>query len=99
MTELISAKKQQKANLTILIVSSILITAFLFFIDEGNYNFKWAKDIFHWLIFLVYALPIFLFQFLISKAISKKVAGIKKNAISIIIGALIGITFVIGLIF
>jgi len=35
-------------------INSFLITQFLFFIDEGYYNFKWMMNIGNWLIFSFY---------------------------------------------
>lgn len=51
---------------------AVVTTTFLFYIDEGNYNFGWTRNIGNWLVFLVYvgviygvqllfALPLFRF--------------------------------------
>lgn len=35
-------------------INSFLITQFLFFIDEGCYDFRWMTNIGNWLVFLFY---------------------------------------------
>lgn len=37
-------------------VVAFLITNFLFFIDEGYYDFRWMKEAGNWFVFLVYVL-------------------------------------------
>jgi len=43
---------------------SIVTTLFLFYIDEGFYNFKWMLNIGNWIAFLVYVAAIFGVQLL-----------------------------------
>jgi len=81
-------------ELYILSTSAILITLFLFFIDEGNYNFAWVKEPFAWVIFMIYAIPIFLGQVFVSRYIPKKNPR-KKLVLSVLIGSVIGITFTV----
>lgn len=38
---------------------SVLLTGFLFFLDEGYYNFEWMKNWGNWIVFLIYSLVIF----------------------------------------
>ncbi len=83
-------------ELYILGISSILITLFLFFIDEGNYDFNWTAEPFVWVIFLIYAVPIFLGQLLLSKVVLKKINQTRRIILSILIGTAIGMTFTIG---
>jgi hypothetical protein len=49
----------------ILLASSVLLTLFLFYIDEGYYNFKWMLKMSNWLAFIIYVFPVFGFQLLI----------------------------------
>ncbi|MDY8138224.1 hypothetical protein [Aquimarina sp. 2201CG5-10] len=89
----------QKTELYILAISSILITSFLFFIDEGNYNFSWVTEPFVWLVFLLYAIPIFLGQLLLLKIVLKRLNGLNKIILSILMGSVLGITCTIALLF
>ncbi|MDH7445945.1 hypothetical protein [Aquimarina sp. 2201CG14-23] len=92
----VSSKNKE---LFILGISSILITLFLFFIDEGNYDFNWVAEPFVWIIFLIYAVPIFLGQLLVSKVMLKNISQTNKMLLSILIGSVIGITCTIGILF
>jgi len=44
---------------------SIVITLFLFYIDEGFYNFKWMLNVGNWIAFLVYVAAIYIAQLLL----------------------------------
>lgn len=79
----------------IFLVSSILLTLFLFFIDEGNYSFNWIRSFYALIIAFIYALPMFLIQFLIFKSLSKKFSTKEKYLISIPFGLIIGTMLVV----
>ncbi|MER3328253.1 MAG: hypothetical protein RIF34_01655, partial [Candidatus Kapaibacterium sp.] len=40
---------------TPMVISSIIVTIFLLYIDEGYYNFSWMTNIGNWLVGAVYA--------------------------------------------
>lgn len=42
----------------IVLLNAIVITLFLFYIDEGYYNFNWMKEKGAWLIFSIYVMLI-----------------------------------------
>ncbi|MHA7058930.1 hypothetical protein ACWGOQ_0017020 [Aquimarina sp. M1] len=84
-------------ELLILGVSSVLITLFLFFIDEANYSFSWTTEPYVWIIFLIYAIPIFLGQLALSKVILKKISKTKRIVLSMLLGSILGITCTIGI--
>lgn len=44
------------------LVSSIVATFFLFYIDEGLYNFAWIKEAGAWIVFSIYVLIFFTLQ-------------------------------------
>lgn len=39
-------------------ITSVVITFFLFYIDEGYYNFKWMKDPGNWMALVIYVMLI-----------------------------------------
>ncbi|MBD77740.1 MAG: hypothetical protein CL840_02210 [Crocinitomicaceae bacterium] len=96
---MIKANTQGKENIVILVLSALLITIFLFFIDEGYYNFKWMANVGNWIPFVVYAVAILAGQLLVSKFLLRNFKGSAKTPISIIGGAIIGVLFVISVIF
>ena len=81
----------------ILLGSSVIITLFLFYIDEGYYNFKWMLQLSNWFAFVIYIIPVFGFQLLVFKLISKIFSSQISTILSIIIGAIIGLILVIYL--
>jgi hypothetical protein len=52
-------------------ITSLLIVMFLFYIDEGYYDFRWMKDIGNWIAFFVY----FIFTFTIMWVVSYFLLG------------------------
>ena len=38
---------------------SLILTLFLFFIDEGYYDFRWMKDLGNWFVFVIYVVGIY----------------------------------------
>ena len=66
-----------------LAVSSLGLTLFLAFVDEGNYNFNWAYDVGSWGAILVYFGLIYLIHLLVFKLALGKFEKIGK-AISLI---------------
>jgi hypothetical protein len=81
----------------VLLASSVIFTLFLFYIDEGYYNFKWMLQLSNWFAFVIYIIPIFGFQLLVLKLIGKIFSSQTSTFLSIIIGAIIGLTLVIYL--
>ena len=81
----------------ILLGSSVIITLFLFYIDEGYYNFKWMLQLSNWFAFVIYIIHIFGFQLLVLKLIGKIFSSQISTFLSIIIGAIIGLILVIYL--
>ena len=82
-------------NPLVFLASSILLTLFLFFIDEGNYSFNWIGSFYALIIAFIYALPMFLFQFLIFKSLSEKFSPKEKYLISIPFGLITGTILVV----
>lgn len=74
-------------NLTV----SVLLTTFLFYIDEGYYNFNWTRNIGNWIMFVVYAGSMFLGQTLTEKFILKKYTGNSKSILTSLIGIPLGV--------
>lgn len=76
-------------------VTAVLITVFLFFIDEGYYNFRWMADPGSWVVFPFYAVPIFALQLLFSLVILRSYHGRGKILLSIAGGVLTTLVLVI----
>ncbi len=50
---------------------SIVITLFLFYIDEGFYDFRWMLNIGNWIAFLVYVAVIYAAQLILTLPVFK----------------------------
>ena len=99
MIQTAPSTKTTSDRLPVLIISSILITLYLFYLDEGYYNFKWMTSVSNWIAFMVYALSIFIGQLFVSSVILKKYHGLGKVLLSVFGGAVIGVLFVMYAIF
>jgi len=78
---------------------AILFTQFLFFIDEGYYDFRWMKSIGNWIVFPVYTVPIFLCQLGFSWLIRRITASFWGTIASVVLGSIVGTVIVANLIF
>ena len=75
-----------KAELFPPFLSALIIVLFLFFIDEGYYNFNWMANWGNWIVFVMYMAIFFPIQWLISHFLFAKITGWKK------IAAMVGLT-------
>ncbi|HAD97749.1 MAG TPA: hypothetical protein DCG19_10110 [Cryomorphaceae bacterium] len=82
-------------NYLLLAFSSILVTMFLFFIDEGYYDFRWMRDGGNWLIFMIYAGLIYLGQRLVYYLIQRYYQGRAKMVLSVLGGSALGVSLVV----
>lgn len=57
--------KLSNRALIVFFFGAFFTISFLFFIDEGYYNFNWMSVGFNWLIFAFYAIPVFFLQVII----------------------------------
>ncbi len=91
-TESISA--QRNYQLIVPFVSALLIVLFLFFIDEGYYDFRWMTDPGNWLAFLMYLAVFFVIQSLIYNFGLSYLKGPVKNILMLGV-VTVGIVFLI----
>ena len=76
----------RKSEILLPLVSAFIIVNFLFFIDEGYYDFRWMAEWGNWLAFFIYMVIFFPVQLLISHFFFRALSGWKK------IVAMIGVT-------
>jgi hypothetical protein len=76
-------------------LSAVGVTMFLFFIDEGYYNFNWMMNIGNWIAFLIYVTGLLTGQFLSNSLILRKYKGEKKTLLTSIIGIPLGTAMII----
>lgn len=85
----LSVQITENKDVLTLIISAVGITFFIFFIDEGYYNFNWMKNIGNWIMFIPYSGTIFLSQLFFYKIILRGYNKKGKVAISSISGPIV----------
>jgi uncharacterized protein YqgC (DUF456 family) len=79
--------------------SALIITLFLFFVDEGFYNYQWMSNGDNWIAFGIYFLILFLGQFLTYLFISKVLGWHKRMFLSNTLGSILGMFLAFGVLF
>jgi hypothetical protein len=72
-------------------LSAFALIAFLFFIDEGHYNFQWTKDGWVWLLFFVYSGAAMAGQIITADLILNNYRGKRKTLYTNLIGLPLGL--------
>lgn len=67
------------------------VTLFLFYIDEGYYNFKWMLNIGNWVVFAIYVSILFFAQWLIIKTVTYKNEDKTMRNLKYLLGIVIGL--------
>lgn len=83
----LSATQAIRTHLLLPFLSALGIVMFLFFIDEGYYDFRWMGDPGNWIVFGLYMGIMFLFQWLISHFLLRRLHGTRK-AIAMLAGVM-----------
>ena len=78
--------------------TAMIITLFLFYIDEGAYNFAWMKNAGNWIPFALYISGIVGGQVFINQLLLKKQNGKHKLLFTALFGVPLGIVFTIAFI-
>jgi hypothetical protein len=66
MSQTVTQQDRTLDHLIIPLLASFILVGFLFFIDEGYYDFRWMKDPGAWFVFGLYSLGIFPLQWAVS---------------------------------
>jgi hypothetical protein len=72
-------------------LSAFGLITFMFFIDEGHYNFQWTKDGWVWLLFFVYTGAAMAGQIITADLLLKNYKGKRKILYTNLIGLPLGI--------
>jgi hypothetical protein len=73
-----SLQNHKEVDLISPLVSALIIVLFLFFIDEGYYDFRWMAEWGNWLVFVIYMIIFFPVQWIISHFVFRRLEGWKK---------------------
>ncbi|MEI7979143.1 MAG: hypothetical protein WCI53_09885 [Bacteroidota bacterium] len=78
------------------LLSALFITLFLFYIDEGYYNFNWMLKASNWAAFIIYFVPLFGIPFLLIQFLKKYVTVNANYILSITLGSMVALFLVIS---
>ena len=81
------------------LIISVVASLFLFYIDEGYYNFQWMKSWGNWIVFMIYAVIIFLVQQLFALIFSEVFKVNNRNYLIAAIGVPVAISVLVTIIF
>lgn len=82
-----------------MIISSIIVTLILLFVDEGYYNFSWMLNIGNWIVGTAYVAIITLIQVAIYKLILFPLSGTSRTGLSIGLGIFLTLAILFSLIY
>lgn len=94
MTAFFYKASEETTERTAFALWAVMVTLFLFFIDEGYYSFEWMLSLGNWFAFVVYASAIFGGQWLLARLVFPKHYGSVKTALCLIPGSVLGFMFV-----
>ena len=95
--ESIQLKNRNDVVLHLLI--SFIFTNFLFFIDEGYYDFRWMHDPGNWIVFGIYAGFMWLFSWLFAHFVLRKYTLGLRITLSALLGISAALILLIGVFF
>jgi hypothetical protein len=87
----------QKHDVLKVISCNVLVILFLFFIDEGYYDFRWAFSIGNWVAFGLYFAIFFIGQFITYYILLRKYEGEYKATLTNIIGIPLALVIIYGI--
>jgi len=82
-----------------MIISAVIVTLVLLYIDEGYYNFSWMADIGNWIVGIIYAGIIAALQIAIYKLVLFPLRGNLRTGLSIGLGIFTALTILFFVIF
>jgi uncharacterized protein YqgC (DUF456 family) len=85
--------KPTSRNYVMPLIVALLVTQFLFFIDEGYYDFRWMKSIGNWIVYIIYTAFLFGGQMLIRRLFFRRSGGKGFTVLVSISGVIVGLAF------
>lgn len=98
-TAIQNKKNDSLKEYTPLIISAVIVTLVLLYIDEGYYNFSWMTNIGNWVVGTLYAGIIAAIQIAIYKLVLFPLKGTMRTGLSIGIGVFVTLTILFFIMF
>jgi len=93
MSAIATTPNTSRDNLLIPFASAFVITFFLFFIDEGYYDFRWMMSWGNWIVFVVYLVLLFPIQWAVSHFLFRGLEGWKAFLSLVVFGIITSFLF------
>jgi len=97
--EKLTARTDDWVSLCISLLMAVMLTFFLFFIDEGYYNFDWMNRGANWIGFAIYSIVLFVGQIVIKLLLFKNNNSWLSYSLIVLLGVLISLFVVFRLVF
>ncbi len=81
----------------VLVISAIVATLVLFFLDEGYYDFRWMLDGGNWIAFMIYSCSLFLGQYTLNLLMGRlhfKLKGVTVVSLGLALGLAFALFFI-----
>lgn len=79
-------------------IATVVMVMFLFYIDEGYYDFRWMRNAGNWLMFVVYLAFVFPMQWLLAGMLDRLAGRLRSTAVVTLL-TLLADSLILGLIF
>lgn len=79
-------------------IATVVMVMFLFYIDEGYYDFRWMRNAGNWLMFVVYLAFVFPMQWLLAGMLGRLAGRLRSTAVVTLL-TLLADSLILGLIF
>lgn len=72
-------------------IATLLIVLFLFYIDEGYYDFRWMLEWGNWVVFIIYLMIVFPLMWMLAFLFTRRLRGWKLYLVLSTIGMLLAV--------
>ncbi len=95
----LAAYQFSKIPVLMYLLTTIIITMSLFYVDERLYNFNWMQSAGNWVTFFIYGTSIFIGQIMVFLFITKVLKLRNNNLVSVVLGAALAVLILMTLVF
>ena len=95
----VTTRVPNENNIVIPLITAVLLTFFLAFIDEDYYSFAWMKDPGSWIAVLIYVGIMFVVQMVVQVILFRFYHGPAKGLLVALIGVTLAFVLLFGVVF
>ena len=72
-------------------IATFVVVMFLFYIDEGYYDFRWMNEWGNWVVFCIYLILVFPLMWLLAFIFTRRLSGWKHYLVLSVVGLLLAV--------